>query len=312
LSAHDTTAFLVVHDDAILFEEYYNGGAVDRPTFAFSMTKSFTSVLVGCAVSDGIIESVDQPVTDYVPELASAGFDEVKIEHLLQMTSGMQYRESGSPFRQHPYFYYGDDLEQRLLEQKLAAPPGTEFGYKSGENQLLGLVLDRALGEETITHYMQRRVWDPLGMEFGGSWAVDHEPGGLEKTFCCLSMTARDIAKMGRLYKNDGVWEGRRIVPVEWVRHSQIVDTSEGSAAHFQYHWWIPFADYPAFMASGHRGQYLYVNPELDLIIVRLGWSRGRLSHAEWRRFLYDLEARLGFRPADPAGSSGPVDLIAR
>lgn len=307
LAAHDTGAFLVVHRGAIVYERYFGDHRRDSATLAFSMSKSVLSLLVGCAVDDGIIASVQQPVTDYVPELADRGFGEVTIEHLLQMTSGMDFRESPSPLRQHPYFYYGDDLERRLLRQKLAVPPGTEFAYKSGENQLLGLVLARALGEETITSYTQRRVWEPVGMEFGGCWAVDHEPGGLEKTFCCLAIAARDVAKIGRLYLDEGRAAVEQVVSPEWVRRSLAVDTSAGSVVFYQYQWWLPFADSPVFMASGHRGEFLYVNPELDLIMVRLGPSTGHLSHAEWRAYLYGLEEAFGLRLPGPP----PVDLVA-
>lgn len=301
LAAHDTLAFLVVRGNTLLYEGYFNGHARDDPSFCFSMTKSFLSLLIGCAIDDGLIRSVDQPVTDFVPELAPNGFGRVTLKHLLQMTSGMAYRDSDSPFSLHPYFYYGDNLEERLLRLRLDTEPGTAFRYKSGESQLLGLVLKRALKGKPVTAYMQERVWEPLGMEHDGLWSIDHEGGdGLEKTFCCLAATARDVAKIGRLYLNEGRADGVQVVSPAWVRDSTRVDTSQGSVANYQYQWWIPFEGHPAFMASGYRGQYLYVNPDLGLVIVRLGPSRGGLEHDDWLAFMRSLESSVGARGAGP------------
>ncbi|QQS34941.1 MAG: serine hydrolase [Ignavibacteriales bacterium] len=290
LSSNSTTAFLVIKNDTIIFEKYYNEYNDSSLSLSFSMAKSFLSMLTGCAIDDGYIKSVEQPVTDFVPELTSKGFDKVKIKHLLQMTSGMDYSESDNPFGIHPHFYYGSDLEKKLLSLELATEPGKEFRYKSGEAQLLGLVLSRALKSKSITEYTQQRIWNPLGMEYGGLWSVDDEENKLEKVFCCLSARAKDFAKIGRLYLFNGNWNGTQIVSQSWVEQSTKIDTSEGSAWFYQYMWWLVSADEKDFMAVGHLGQYIFVSPEKNLVIVRLGESEGSLTRKDWTRIFNALK----------------------
>ena len=282
----DTVAFLVIKDDDILMEQYFQEYAESTPTLAFSMSKSFLSILIGAAIDDGLIESVDQLVTDYVPELAAAGYDEVSIRHLLQMTSGMDYVEvEGRDTSLHNRFYYTTRLENELLRLDLAQEAGQEFSYKSGENALLGLILSRVLAPTTVTAYTQERLWEPLGMEHDGAWNLDSEDG-LEKTWCCLSATARDYAKLGRLYLHEGSWNGEQLVPAEWVAQSTAVDTSEGSVWNYQHQWWLVSETVGDFVAMGHLGQFVYVNPAEEVVIVRLGTSRGGLEWDEWKDLL--------------------------
>lgn len=289
LSATDTVAFLVVKDDAILFEKY--NANFDRATssLSFSMAKSVFSILVGCAIADGYLKSIDQPVTDLVPELKSRGFTPVTLKHLLQMTSGIDYAENDFPFGIHVRFYYTNRLEQEILNLRLRERPGTRFIYKSSDALLLTLALKRALGGKSITQYMQERLWNPLGMEYGGAWSIDHAPGGLEKTSCCLAATARDFAKFGRLYLNKGMWDGRLIIPEVWVRESTRIDMTDGSAWNYQRLWWLVARDRSDFMANGHLGQFLYVNPSAGVIIVRLGSSMGGLGREEWTQVFMSL-----------------------
>ena len=289
LSATDTVAFLVVKNDAIMFEKYLQGFDRATPSLSFSMAKSFLSILVGCAIFDGYLKSVDQPVTELVPELKEEGFSSVTLKHLLQMTSGIDYAEPGLPLGLHDRFYYTNRLEREILNLRLREQPGTRFTYKSGDAFLLTLALKRALGRKSITEYMQERIWNPLGMENNGAWSIDHAPDGMEKTGCCLATTARDVAKFGRLYLNKGLWDGRRIVPETWVTESTRVDTSAGSAWNYQHLWWLVARNRPDFMANGHLGQFLYINPSTGVIIVRLGKSMGGLSREEWTNVFISL-----------------------
>lgn len=294
LETSDTTAFLLIKDDVIAFERYFQGYDRATPSLSFSMAKSVLSLLVGCAITDGYFRSVDQPVTDFVPELTERGFDAVTLKHLLQMTSGIDYAENDFPLGLHVRFYYTNRLEQEILKLKLREPPGNRFLYKSGDALLLMLALHRALAPKSITQYMQERVWNPLGMEHDGTWSIDHAPDGREKTSCCLTATARDFAKFGRLYLNKGQWNGARIVPETWVTESTRIDTIAGSAWNYQYMWWLVAPDRTDFMAIGHLGQFLYVNPSAKVIAVRLGKSRGGLSLEEWKEVFMSLadEAR--------------------
>lgn len=289
LSATETVAFLIVKNDAIMFEKYLEGFDRATPSLSFSMAKSFLSILVGCAIADGYLKSVDQPVTDLVPELKEKGFASVTLKHLLQMTSGIDYAENDFPLGLHARFYYTNRLEQEILNLRLRERPGTRFSYKSADAFLLTLALTRALGRKSITEYTQERLWNPLGMETEGAWSIDHAPDGLEKTGCCLAATARDFAKFGRLYLNKGLWDERRVVPEAWVTESTRIDTSGGSAWNYQRLWWLVAQNRPDFMATGHLGQFLYIDPSAGVIIVRLGKSMGGLSREEWTQVFMSL-----------------------
>jgi CubicO group peptidase (beta-lactamase class C family) len=139
------------------------------------------------------------------------------------------------------------------------------------------LILDRVLGEKTISQYLEEKLWAKVGMEFDASWSIDKKKDGIEKTFCCLNARAIDFAKFGRLYLNNGNWEGEQLVSKSWVKNSTKVDTLNGSDENYQYQWWIPNND-GDFIAEGFRGQFIYVSPEDNLIIVRLGKKDGDVN----------------------------------
>ena len=278
LENNKTVAFLIIKNDTLQYEKYFKGYEKESIVPSFSMAKSITSILIGCAIDEGLIKSVDEPITNYIPELSKNGLDKVTIKHLLQMTSGIKFNESYiNPFGDAASFYYGLNLRKQIQKMKLKSEPGKKFEYVSGNTQLLGLVLERALKNKTITSYLQEKLWTPLGMEFDASWSIDRKKNGLEKTFCCLNARARDYAKIGRLYKNKGNWDGKQIVSQKWVEESTKLDSTDGSAKYYQYQWWLPTPN-KDFMAAGILGQYIYVNPSKDLIIVRLGKSEGKAN----------------------------------
>ncbi len=303
LAGSGTTAFLVIRDDVLLYEKYFGGYERGIPSLSFSMAKSFLSLLVGCALDDGFLRSIDQPVTDFVPELAPRGFAAVTLKHLLRMRSGMDYSENDNPFGIHARFYYTNRLEEEILKLRLLEPPGGRFAYRSGDAFLLTLALRRALGGKSITEYTQERIWTPLGMEYDGSWSIDHAPGGLEKTGCCLAATARDFAKFGRLYLNRGIWDGRRIVSDGWVADSTEFDSRAGATREYGYMWWPVVPGRPAFMATGHLGQFLYVDPAAKVIIVRLGEGTGGMSRERWKELFLSLSTAIPEIPTERSAS---------
>jgi CubicO group peptidase (beta-lactamase class C family) len=250
------------------------------------MAKSITSILIGCAIDDGLIQSVDEPLIKYIPELEKNGFGKVTINHVLQMTSGLDFSESYiNPFGEAASFYYGCNLKHEVSKLKLKAEPGKQFEYVSGNTQLLGLILERALKGKTITQYFQEKLWTPLEMEYDGSWSLDREEEGIEKTFCCINARARDFAKIGRLYLNKGKWNGKQIVSEKWVKESTTIDMTNGGVDYYKYQWWLPTAT-GDFMAEGILGQYIYVNPSQNLIIVRMGKNNGSVN---WQDFFISL-----------------------
>ena len=286
LESNNTVAFLIIKNDTIQFEKYFRGYKKESIVPSFSMAKSVTSILVGCAIDEGLIKSVEEPVTNYIPELKKNGFHKVTIKHLLQMTSGIKFNESYvNPFGEAASFYYGLNLRKQIGKMKIKNEPGKQFDYVSGNTQLLGLVLERSLMGKTITQYLEEKLWVPLGMEYDASWSIDRKKNGIEKTFCCLNARARDFAKIGRLYKNKGNWNGKQIVSQKWVDQSTKPDTSAGSVSYYQYQWWLPTPN-GDFMAQGILGQFVYVNPSKNLIIVRLGKNEGR---ANWWSVLTSL-----------------------
>ncbi len=289
LTDNKTVAFLIIKSDTILYEKYFDRYTKESVVASFSMAKSVTSILIGCAIDDGLIKSVDEPVTAYIPELKKNGFEKVTIKHLLQMTSGLDFNESYvNPFGDAASFYYGRKLRKKTENVKLKSEPGEKFDYVSGNTQLLGLVLERALKNKTVTQYLQDKLWKPLGMEFDASWSMDRKKDGLEKTFCCLNARARDFAKIGRLYLNKGDWNGTQIVSQQWVEESTRPDTTDGGATFYRYQWWLP-TQRGDFMAEGILGQFIYVNPAKDLIIVRLGKKTGDTN---WSTVFVNLAER--------------------
>lgn len=283
LADHHTVAFLVIQRDSIQYEKYFDSYSDTSVVASFSMAKSITSILLGIAIDEGYIRSIDEPITNYIPELKKNGFDAVTLRHLLQMTSGLEFNEGyTNPFGHVATFYYGTNLRKAINRLKLADEPGQRFRYTSGQTQLLGLALERALKGRTVSSYLEEKVWQPLGMEFDASWSLDRKKDGLEKTFCCVNARARDFAKLGRLYLRKGNWNGRQIVSESWVSESTKVDSSDGSAWYYQHQWWLPTKG-GDFLADGLLGQYIYVHPEKDLIIVRLGKKTGNIN---WQRLL--------------------------
>lgn len=286
LEENKTVAFLIIQNDTIQYENYWRKYDQSSIVPSFSMAKSITSILIGCAIDDKLIKSADEPITNYIPELKKNGFDKVTIEHLLQMTSGLKFNESYyNPFGDAATFYYGTNIRKAINKMKLKTEPGEQFDYVSGNTQLLGLILERALKDKTVSSYLEEKIWKPLEMEFDASWSLDRKKDGLEKTFCCVNARARDYAKIGRLYLNKGKWNGKQIVSEDWVKQSTKLDTTNGSVWYYQYQWWLPTKT-GDFMAQGILGQYIYVHPEKNLIIVRLGKNGGK---ADWWEILSSL-----------------------
>jgi CubicO group peptidase (beta-lactamase class C family) len=282
LADRDTLAFLVIDGGELVYEWYASDHGADEPSMVFSVTKSIFSLLLGAAINDGLIGSVDDAVSVYVPELADSGFDAVTLEDLLSMDSNLDYVEDDNPFGIHVEFNYTPNLTAGILALQERDEPDPEFRYKSGDNAVLGLILDRALGDETITGYLQERLWNPLGAENSGMWSTDHE-GGLERTWCCLATTARDLARFGHLILGEGGSRGEQLLSAGWLEASfepgfsadrWPSDYDDSPLVNYGYEWWLTE---DARVAIGKGGQYLYVDPVRDIVIVRLGETQGEL-----------------------------------
>lgn len=292
LEDNKTVAFLIIKNDTIQYEKYFKGYNQESIIPSFSMAKSIISILIGCAIDDGLIKSVDEPIINYVPELKQNGFENVTIKHLLQMTSALKFSESYfNPFGEAASFYYGRNLKREISKLKLKGIPGQNFEYVSGNTQLLGSVLQRALVNKTITQYFQEKIWTPLEMEYDASWSIDKIKDGTEKSFCCVNARARDFAKIGRLYLNKGNWNGKQVVSKNWVEQSTKIDITEGSDEGYQYQWWLP-TNTGEFMAEGILGQFIYVNPNKNIVIVRMGKNYGNINWADLFSLLSNYEPK--------------------
>jgi CubicO group peptidase (beta-lactamase class C family) len=290
LKNRKTVAFLIIKDDSIHYENYFNGYSQESVVASFSMAKSVTSILIGCAIDDGLIKSVDDPIINYIPEMKHKDVGQVTIKQVLNMRSGIKFNESYvNPFGDAATYYYGRNLRKSVYKRKLEREPDAEFNYISGDTQILGVILDNVLKPKgkTITSYLEEKLWRPLGMEYDATWSLDRKKNGLEKTFCCLNARARDFSKIGRLYLNKGNWNGKQLVSSAWVEESTRPDTGPNAEPGYKYQWWL--GNNGVFSAEGILGQYIYVNPAKNLVIVRLGENTGG---ADWDGIFEMLAAK--------------------
>jgi CubicO group peptidase (beta-lactamase class C family) len=281
LSDTGTQAFLVIRYDKVIYERYFNGYQRDSVVTSFSVAKSFDSALVGIAIQEGYIKSVADPITDYIPELTERDprFNKIQIRHLLMMASGLRY-DSGRPisFGDDNLTYEFNDLRHlALTETQVVEEPGITFLYNNYNPLLLGMILERATGR-SVTAYLQEKIWIPLGMEYGGSWSLDSDKTGFEKMESGINARAIDFAKFGRLYLNGGIWNGTQIVPSEWVVESTRDNgLIQDAKIYYGYMWWGEKCNPNSqdYLAMGNFGQFIYVSPAKNLIIVRNGEKFG-------------------------------------
>jgi CubicO group peptidase (beta-lactamase class C family) len=272
-----SVAVLVVKNDSLLYEKYWDGYTDSSRSGSFSMAKSITSLLVGCALKDGSIHSPEEPVGNYIPEFKEGKKAKVRIVDLLTMSSGSNWDESyANPLSVTTESYYGNNLYKTATEVKIIQPPGTRHEYKSGDTQLLGLVLKKATGK-SLSAYASEKLWKPLGAEHAALWSTDHT-GGIEKAYCCFNSNARDFARLGQLMLDSGRWKGTEIIPADYYVKSItpcMLPNRYGNACdYYGYQWWLVPRSEGIFYARGILGQYIVVMPEKRMVIVRLGKKR--------------------------------------
>lgn len=272
-------SMLVIRNDTLLYRFNGQNTTLEELHPSYSVAKSFTSALVGIAISEGYISSVNQKVIDFVPELKHIPMSEkLEIEHLLNMTSGFRLK-----LKSVTELYYGNDVLKPLKWVEFAHEPGTYQEYVNLNVQLLGLILHRATGAKP-SEYLSEKLWKPMQACTDALWTSDKN--GEDKTFCCMGATAVDYAKFGRLFLNNGNWDGKQIVPAEWVERSISRDTTNGSSFGYNYLWHIGEKAYGDYMADGMYKQHIYVHPEKRIIIV-LFCERDNALKAERVRWRY-------------------------
>ena len=269
-----TTGLIVIQNDEIALEDYYLGNSAVTQNISWSMAKSFISALIGIAVNEGHIKSIEQSVDAYATSLVGSGYEGVSIKNVLQMSSGVAFNEDYGDFysdinRWGRDFSLGNSQDAFAATLKNDIEPGTVNHYVSINTHVLGMVLTQATGR-SITDYMQEKLYNPMGMEHDGLWIIDGQ--GMEMALGGLNLTLRDFAKLGSLYLHDGTFNGQQIVPASWVADSRTMDQPHllpGNDFGYGYQWWMVGGDSGEFMAMGVYGQYIYINPETNTVIVK-------------------------------------------
>ncbi len=269
-----TVAFLIIKNDSIWHEHYAEDYGPQSQTNSFSMAKSITSALLGKAINDGYIESLDQNVGDFITKFEGTA---MTVGDLSSMSSGLNWNENyTSPFSVTARSYYDNDLSETILNLEVTETPGQSYTYLSGNTQLLAMVLEKATDKQLET-YLQESFWNPLGMEQPALWQVDDKENRLVKAYCCIASNARDFARFGKLYKDFGDWNGKQLLDSTFVAKSirpRFKDSPE-----YGYGFWLSdHLNKDIFVMRGILGQYVITIPEDDLIIVRLGHQRGSRS----------------------------------
>jgi CubicO group peptidase (beta-lactamase class C family) len=235
--------------------------------------------MIGVTLHEKLIHGLDDSVTKYLPELKSPHWSDITIRHLVSMSSGLSYKANGFlPWNDEPRVYYSLDLRGLASEATKAEQPGTHFHYNNYNLILLGMIIERVTGG-TVSHYLQEKIWKPLGMEYPASWSLDSQQSGMEKMESGLNAHALDFVKFGRLYLRYGDWNGKQIIPESWIHESTTIEP-DAKWTNYKYLWWIPRTGKGRFMAVGNLGQFIYVAPDKDCVIVRFGRGKPR----NWQR----------------------------
>jgi CubicO group peptidase (beta-lactamase class C family) len=274
IDENQTVAFLLIKNDSIYFEKYYDGYGLDSKSNSFSMAKSYVTSLLGKAIMDGFIQNLDQPVIDFFPELKGEYAKKVTVGDLASMASGQKWDEAYySPTSVTTAAYFVSDLEKLILEQPIDEIPGKSYEYKSGTTQLLGMLIARAT-DKKLTDYLYESLWNPMGAEHEALWQLDSKEKGLEKAYCCIASNARDFARLSKLFKNHGKWNGKTLLDSTFIAKS--IQPRFKESPQYGYGWWLKkYKGQEVFMNRGHLGQYVITFPQEDLILVRLGHSVG-------------------------------------
>jgi len=269
-----TVAYMIIKNDSIWFENYYDSYDKDSKSNSFSMVKSMVSALMFKAIMEGHIKGLDQPVGDFFPEFSEGLAAKTTVGDLSSMASGTNWDEAYySPFSITTRAYFDDNLDEVILGLKVVEEPGQKFKYASGDTQLLAMVIEKATGKP-LYDYLSASFWKPLNTKHNAPWQLDSEENGLVKAYCCVASNARDFARFGKLFKDHGRWYGKQLLDSAMVARS--VTPRFKDSPQYGYGWWLYNDDLRGdfFMMRGHLGQYVIVNPKDNVIIVRLGHKK--------------------------------------
>ncbi|KAF0239958.1 MAG: serine hydrolase [Sediminibacterium sp.] len=268
-----SVGLLMIKNDSIVMEKYWDGYSDSSLSGSFSVAKSITSILIGAAIKEGKIKSVQQAVGDFIPEFKVGDKAQLKIVDLLTMSSGTDWDESyWNPLTVTAEAYYGTDVYKTATSVKMVNAPGTLHSYKSGDTQLLGLIVEKAT-RKTLSAYASEKLWQPLGAKHEALWSVDHT-GGNTKAYCCFNTNTRDFARIGKFMLDSGKIKGVPVIDSNYFMQSitpcGITDLKGVACDYYGYQWWIDPEHKDIFYARGILGQYIIVIPSKKMIVVRL------------------------------------------
>jgi CubicO group peptidase (beta-lactamase class C family) len=300
LEETETTSFLILEGDELVFEQYPLGGKRQDIATSFSMAKSLLSTALGIAIERGEIRSLNDPVTDYVPELMQqdARFSKITLRHLVSMSSGLRYEEEGLPWSDDAVTYYSPDLRETALSAEVAEEPGMRWLYNNYNPLLIGLTLERAT-DTPLAAYVSENLWQPMGAEFDASWSLDSEESGFAKMESGFNARPIDYARFGYLFAHQGRVNDRQVVPRRWVRAATAKDDIRDPAENYQWFWWVDPARRDRFYARGNKGQFIFVDSSTDVVVVRTGLDFGIDT---WPEVLADVATRVATRDAGSWG----------
>lgn len=280
LDRTQTNGLLILHGDTILKESYYRGNGPEVTHISWSVAKSLVSSAVGKALEEGYIETIEDPITKYVPGLKDSAYDGVRIKDILQMSSGAGFDEDYHTFgsdinRLGRYFALGMSLDRFCTTLDRERPPGTYHNYVSTDTQVLGMLVREATGME-FSDFFESRIWDPIGAEGNAYWIEDNK--GMEAVFGGMNARLKDFGRFGYMYGNGGRIGDRQVISPQWIRASTTPDAPHllpgdnplsSSDLGYGYQWWIPEGDAGEFMAIGVYNQYIYIHPSFRIVIVK-------------------------------------------
>ena len=268
-----TVAYVIIKNDSLIYEAYYDNYNENSKSNSFSMAKSYVCGLLGKAIMEGYIKNLEQPVGDFFPQYSEGLARKVTVGDLASMASGSSWKENYYwPINITAKAYYGKELEETIFGLSTVKIPGQSFEYSSGDTQLLAMVIEKATGKK-LYNYLSESLWIPLECENDALWQVDSEANDLVKAYCCIASNAKDFARLGKLYKDFGRWKGAQILDSAFVAKS--IKPRFKDSPQYGYGFWLKAQnDKSFFMMEGHLGQCVIVSPSDNLIVVRLGHGK--------------------------------------
>ena len=276
-----TVAFLIIKNDSLWYEKYYDGYSEKSYSNSFSIAKSIVTAVLGRAIDEGFIKDMDQKVGDFIPEYKKGLAANLTVGDLSSMSSGMKWTEDyKNVFGVTARAYVGSESLVELIKSRpIIREPGQSFKYLSGDTQLLAMTIEKATGQK-LSSLVYNWFWNPIGAENNALWQIDNLKSNNEKAYCCFNSNARDFAKFGKLFKDYGYWNGKQLLDSSFVKKATTKRFEK--SPHYGYGFWLgSYKGRKYFSMRGHLGQYVMVFPKENIIIVRLGKTNDKKTEAD-------------------------------